>query len=64
MGLLDETHRLHPADRDVLTALLSFSRDRGDFAAALGYARELLVLDPGNPQLRALVSDLEKRTPR
>jgi predicted CXXCH cytochrome family protein len=61
IALLDETHRRHPADRDVLTALVSFSRDKGDFGAALRYTRELLTLDPGNAQLRALVSDLEKR---
>ena len=64
IALLDETHRQHPADRDVLSALVSFARGKGDFAAALGYARELHNLDPGNAQLRALISDLEKRTKR
>lgn len=62
IAILDETHRRHAADRDVLTALVSFARDKGDFAAALRYARELLTLDPGNAALRALISDLEKRT--
>ncbi len=61
MALLEQTHRQHPADRDVLMALVSFARGKGDFGAALRYARELLTRDPGNEQLRALVSDLEKR---
>jgi hypothetical protein len=42
-------------------ALVSIARDQRDFAAALGHARELLALDPGNAQLRGLVSELERR---
>ncbi len=61
MALLEQTHRQHPADRDVLMALVSFARDKGDFAAALRHARELLTLDPGNAQLQALVAELEKK---
>jgi Flp pilus assembly protein TadD len=61
LALLEEAHRQHPADRNVLTALVSIARDQGDFAAALRHARELLTLDPGNAQLQALVSDLEKK---
>jgi Flp pilus assembly protein TadD len=61
LALLEDTHKKHPADRSVLTALVSIARDTGDFASALRHARELLTLDPGNAQLRALVSDLEKR---
>jgi Flp pilus assembly protein TadD len=62
MELLEETQRLHPADRDVLRALVSFARDKGDFSKALRYARELVTLSPGDAQLRSLVSDLEKKT--
>jgi Flp pilus assembly protein TadD len=61
LALLEEAHQRHPADRNILTALVSIARDNGDFAAALRHARELLALDPGNAQLHALVSDLEKR---
>src|SRR3984893_215116 len=59
--LLEEAHQQHPADRDVLMALVSIARDQGTCAAALEHARELLALDPGNAQLRALVSELEKK---
>jgi Flp pilus assembly protein TadD len=64
MALLEQTHRLHPADRDVLMALVSFARDKGDFAGALGHARELLALAPGDAQLQALVAELERRYAR
>ena len=47
-ALLDRTHRQHPADRDVLTALVSIAQDTGDLAAALSHARELAALDPGD----------------
>ena len=61
LTLLEQTREQHPADRNVLMALVSIGRDHGDFAAALRHARELLSLDPGNPQLQALVTELEKK---
>jgi hypothetical protein len=61
LSLLDEAHQQHPADRNILTALVSIARDQADFAAALRHARDLLALDPGNTQLRALISELEQR---
>jgi Flp pilus assembly protein TadD len=61
LALLEETHQQHPADRNVLMALVSFAREQGDFAAPLRHARELLSLDPMNAQLHALVSELEKK---
>src|SRR5262249_41909498 len=64
LALLEETHRQHPADRDILMALISFARDKGDFAVALGHARELLTFDPGNTQLQALVTELERKARR
>jgi Flp pilus assembly protein TadD len=50
-----------PADRDVLLGLVSISQQSGDLAAALAHARELAALDPGDSQIRNLLSDLEKR---
>ena len=63
-GAAGAAHQQHPADRDVLMALVSIARDKGDFATALRHARELVTLDPADAQLRALVSDLEKRQAR
>ena len=61
MALLERTHQRHPADREVLMALSLDCAKRGDVAAALRYAREMAALYPADPQLRKLVSDLEKR---
>jgi Flp pilus assembly protein TadD len=60
-ALLERTHRQHPADRDVLSALVSIAQDTGDLAAALAHARELAALDPGDTEIRKLLLDLEKR---
>jgi tetratricopeptide (TPR) repeat protein len=60
-ALLERTHRRHPADRDVLLALVSIARETGDLAAALSHARELAALDPEDVQIRNLLSELEKR---
>jgi tetratricopeptide (TPR) repeat protein len=62
LSLLEEAHQQHPADRNILTALVSIARDHGDFAAALRHARELLALDPGNAQLQGLITELEKKS--
>jgi len=58
---LERAHQQHPTDRNILMALVSIARDNGDFAAALGHARELLTLDPDNAQLRGLVAELERK---
>jgi len=46
----------------VLVALISIAEEQGDFAGALSHARELLVLAPGDQQLRAIIQELERRT--
>jgi Flp pilus assembly protein TadD len=60
-AVLAETHKQHPADRDVLVALIAAARGSGDFARALSYARELAQLNPNDPQVKMLLSDLEKQ---
>ncbi len=64
MALLERAHRQHPADIDLLMALVSIARDTGDFGTALRHARELVILDPADARLRSLISDLEKRQAR
>jgi Flp pilus assembly protein TadD len=59
-ALLERTHQQHPTDRDVLLALFSIARDKGDRAAALGYARALSQLSPTDIQLRLLIRQLEQ----
>jgi len=46
MALFERTHRQHPADRDVLLAFTLIARDRGELAAVLTHAQELVELDP------------------
>jgi len=61
MALLERTHQRHPADREVLMALIAIAQSAGDVATAFRYAREMAALYPADPQFRKLVSDLEKR---
>lgn len=49
----------HPNDREVLFALATIERDRGNRAAALGWTQELLRLNPGDPQANELMEQLE-----
>ena len=63
-ALLEKTHQQYPTDRDVLLALVSIERDSGEVATALAHARELVALNPADTQLRAVLSDLEKRQAR
>jgi predicted CXXCH cytochrome family protein len=51
----------HPDDRDALLALISYSRDAGDFATALEYARRLARVAPNDPSLAGLIDDLARR---
>nr|WP_294577481.1 tetratricopeptide repeat protein [uncultured Rhodopila sp.] len=60
-ALLERLHQQHPADPDVLVALVTTARSAGDLPAALLHARELAGLYPGNPQIRMLVLELEKQ---
>jgi len=60
-GLLERLHQQHPAEPDVLVALVTTARGAGDIPTALLHARELARLYPGNPQIQMLVIDLEKQ---
>ena len=51
----------HPGDHDTLLALVSFSRDAGDVAAALGYAEQLARVAPGEPGLAGLIENLRRQ---
>jgi Flp pilus assembly protein TadD len=61
MVLLERIDQQHPADRNVLIALVSIAQKTGDLANALLHARELIALDPSDAQVLKLLSDLEKR---
>jgi hypothetical protein len=49
-----------PDDRDILQALVAFSRDAGELEAALGYAERLERSAPGDPEFAKLIEDLRR----
>ena len=57
--VLEEAHARQPNDREVLYALVTFNRDRGELEAARRYARQLLILAPQDPAVRQLVNRLQ-----
>jgi Flp pilus assembly protein TadD len=61
MTVLKENRARHPGDRDTLQALVTFSRDAGDFAAALEYAEQLARMMPGDINLDALINNLRSQ---
>lgn len=59
IAVLKDSLARHPGDRDTLTALVSFSRDAGDHAAALDYAQRLARMMPDDRGLAALIEQLK-----
>ena len=52
--------KLHPNDRDLLSAAISFSRQAGDIAGALVYAERLARLTPDDQNLARTVEALRR----
>jgi hypothetical protein len=50
----------HPADRDILLALISINRSSGDDVSALVYAERLAVIIPDDRGLAGLIEDLRR----
>jgi predicted CXXCH cytochrome family protein len=64
MKALRQVLARHPYDRETLAGLVAFSREQGESAQALGYARRLAALEPSNAEWRQLVEQLEAATRR
>ncbi len=58
LAVLDAAHLRHPADRELLTALATISRDAGAADDARTYASRLLALDPADPRAQALAREV------
>ena len=58
---LKEALARHPNDRDTLLALINFSREAGDAAAALDYAERLAKIAPDDRALDGLIQELRRR---
>jgi len=61
ISVLKEGLLKNPDDRDTLSALVSFSRDAGETASALGYAEQLEKFATGDRGLAALIQDLRRQ---
>jgi len=61
LTILKEILVRHPADRDTLLALIGFSRDTGDFAAALEYAERLARVAPDDRNLVTFIESLRRQ---
>ena len=59
LQVLTEAHQRHPADRDILAALVEYHRQAGDRQAAIAWARKLVEVSPGDVQARRLLESLE-----
>jgi Flp pilus assembly protein TadD len=58
---LKAAHQQHPADRDILAALVEYHRQAGDRQGAIGWARKLVELSPGDAQARRLLESLQRQ---
>ncbi len=54
----------HPADRDILLALVTFSRAAGDADTALDYAERLARIVPDDRSVAGLIQELRRQTNR
>jgi len=52
INVLEESIKVHPYDRDSLSALVTFLEREGNSTNALTYAQRLNELKPGNPDVR------------
>jgi Flp pilus assembly protein TadD len=59
--VLENAHQQRPADREVLSALVTYLREGGDNKAALRYAEQLLTLTPGDHEVQRLVETLYRQ---
>jgi predicted CXXCH cytochrome family protein len=64
VAILKDALVRHPADRDILSALVAFTRASGDPGSALLYAEKLAALMPDDPNLAALLQQLRAAVPK
>jgi Flp pilus assembly protein TadD len=61
MTALRATLVRHPSDRDTLNALITFSRDAGDFRSALDYAERLARTAPDDANIATIVQRIRSQ---
>jgi predicted CXXCH cytochrome family protein len=55
IAVLEAAHRQRPANRDILSTLVTYFRERKDLKAALRYAEQLAILAPRDREVQAVV---------
>jgi tetratricopeptide (TPR) repeat protein len=60
LEVLTTAHFRHPGNREILEALASFTQKAGNRPAAIGYARQLVELDPQDAGARKLLEGLTR----
>jgi Flp pilus assembly protein TadD len=63
LEVLEDAHRSHPGDREILLALATIHRDRGSYESAVEYAARLAELSPWDPNVRDFADQLRRRAP-
>jgi Flp pilus assembly protein TadD len=58
IAVLTAAHDRRPADREVLSALIAFEREKGDLRSAVAHAKQLTQLAPRDPNAVALLGEL------
>jgi hypothetical protein len=53
----------HPDNREIMLAIVSFSREAGDSVTALQYAEQAIKISPEDLTIRSLVEELRRQTP-
>ena len=59
LEVLKQAHERHPGEPELLVGLATISRERGQLASAIGYARKLVELVPYDQGARQLLAELE-----
>ena len=60
---LKESQARHPDNRDIVMAIVSFSREAGDTATALQFAEQAAKIAPDDPTVRNLLETLRRQAP-
>jgi len=58
LAVLSAAHERFPGNREILSALATFNAKARNWAAAIGWAKQLLELDPQDPEARRLYDQL------
>ena len=61
IAYLKDSLAAHPQNRDIIMAIVSFSREAGDTATALQYAQQAASSAPDDPVIKGLVDELQRQ---